>query len=107
MWDHLKRQTENALDAINRPRPHRPLKVVPHDPIRNPRLVTQIRGWITSEIFLLGRSPEQMEKMLGFDSRPGHEYLIHGIDVFGFTQPIQAGDFVLGGAYTYLPAGKP
>jgi hypothetical protein len=48
-----------------------------------------------------------MEKMLGFDSRPGKNYLAKGIDVFEFARPIQSGDFVLGGAYTYLPAGKP
>lgn len=107
VWDHVKKQTENALDAINRPRPNRPLKVVPHDPSRDPRLVMKIKGWITTEIFLLGRTPEYMEKLLGFDSRAGREYLANGIDVFEFTRPIQAGEFKLGGAYTYLPNGKP
>jgi len=96
-----------ALEAINRPKPYRPLKVVAHDPLRNPRATTSIKGWITSEIFLLGRTPEEMEKMLGFDSRPGMEYLPKGIDVFEFTQPIRAGDIELGGAYTHLPGGKP
>jgi hypothetical protein len=107
VWDHVKRQTEMALEAINRPRPYRPLKVRPHDPGRNPRLVTTIKGWITSEIFLLGKTPEEMEKMLGFDSRPGREYLANGIDVFELGRPVRANDFVLGGAYTYLPAGRP
>ena len=70
-----QKQTELALNAINRPRPYRPLKVVPHDPMRNPRLVTAIKGWITTEIFLVNRTPEEMERLLGFDGRPGREYL--------------------------------
>lgn len=107
VWDHIKKQTEIALSAINRPRPYRPLKVVPHDPKRKPRIVTRIKGWITSEIFLLGKTPEDMERLLGFDNRPGHEYLLNGIDVFEFTRPIREGEFELGGAYTYLPGGKP
>ena len=106
-WDHVKKQTELALGAINRPRPYRPLKVVPHDPTKNPHLVTKIKRWITTEIFLINRTPEEMERLLGFDSRPGHEHLANGIDVFEFTRPIQASDFELGGAYTYLPGGKP
>jgi hypothetical protein len=89
-WDHVKKQTENALAAINRPHPHRPLKVVPHDPAKNPHLVTKIKGWITTEIFLINRTPEEMERLLGFDSRLGREYLANGIDVFEFTRPIQA-----------------
>jgi hypothetical protein len=106
-WDHVKKQTELALTAINRPRPYRPLKVVPHDPMRDPRLVSAIKGWITTEIFLVNRTPEEMERLLGFDSRPGREYLPKGIDVFEFTRSILAGEFELGGAYTYLPGGKP
>jgi hypothetical protein len=106
-WDHLKKQTELALGAINRPRPYRPIKVVPHDPMRPPHLVTAIKGWITTEIFLVNRTPEEMERLLGFDTRPGHEYLANGIDVFEFTRPILACDFQPGGAYTYLPGGKP
>ncbi len=105
-WDHTKKQIALALDAINRPRPYRPLKVVPHDPSRNPALVKKITGWFTSEIFLVGKSPEDFEQILGFDNRLGREYLVHGVDVFEFTQPIQAGQFDLGG-YTYLPGGKP
>jgi hypothetical protein len=37
-YDYVKKQTENALSAINRPRPYRPLKVVPHNP-------TKTRTW--------------------------------------------------------------
>jgi hypothetical protein len=106
-WDHAAKQTALALAAINRPRPYRPLKVVPHDPSRDPAAVRQIRGWFTTEIFLLGKTPEDMERLLGFDGRPGQEYLRHGVDVFEFTRPIRAGEFELGGAYTYLPGGKP
>jgi hypothetical protein len=103
---HKKKQIEIAVEAINRPAPYRPVKVVPHDPTRDPRLVTKIKGWITTEIYLLNQTPEEMERRLGFDSRKGHEYLIHGINVFRFTRPIQAGEFELGGGYTYLPGGK-
>ena len=107
MWDHRKKQLELALAAINRPPPYRPLKVVPHDPKRVPQLTTKIKGWITSEIFLLGKTPEEMERLLGFDSRPGSEYLANGIDVFRFTRAIGADDVEIGGAYTHLPGGKP
>ncbi len=107
VWDHLKKQTEIALSAINRPHPYRPLKVIPHDPNRNPMFIKQITGWITTEIFLLGKTPEQIEKMLGFESRSGQEYLVDGVDVFQLKRPILADEFELGGAYTYLPGGKP
>jgi hypothetical protein len=107
VWDHEKKLKELALAAINRQRPYRPLKVVPHDPKRNPALTPKIKGWITSEIFLVGKTPEEMERLLGFDSRPGREYLAHGIDVFAFTRHIRSHEFKLGGAYTYLPGGRP
>jgi hypothetical protein len=87
--------------------PHRPLKVVSHDPTKNLHLVTKIKGWITTEIFLINRTPEEMERLLGSDSRPGQEYLANGIDVLEFTRPILASEFELGGAYTYLPGDKP
>jgi hypothetical protein len=51
---------------------------------------TAIKGWITTEIFLVNRTPEEIERFLGFDSPPGHEYLANGIDVFEFTRPISA-----------------
>lgn len=106
-WDHERKLVELALGAINRPRPYRPLKVVPHDPARNPRATKELGGWITTEIFLLGKTPAELERMLGFDSRSGQEYLKNGVDVFAFTRPIKAGEFERGGAYTYLPGGKP
>jgi hypothetical protein len=101
-WDHLAKQKENALIAINRPRPYRPLKVMPHDPARDPANIREIGGWFGTEIFLLGKSPEQMEKLLGF----GLGYLEHGVDVFEFSRAINADDIDLLGAYTYLPGGK-
>jgi hypothetical protein len=67
-------------------------------PQKTRTLVTRIKGWITTEIFLINRTPEEMERLLGFDRRPGREYLANGIDVFEFTRPIEAGDFELGGA---------
>jgi hypothetical protein len=101
-WDHNAKLKQNALAAINRPRPYRPLKVVPHDPTRNPVLIREISGWFGTEIFLLGKSPEQMEKLLGFKTG----YLANGVDVFEFRRPIQSDDFDLLGAYTYLPNGQ-
>ena len=106
-WGHVKKQTAPALSAINRPRPYRPVKVVPHDPTRSPLLVKAIKGWITTEIFLINKTPEEMETLLGFDRRPGRQYLGNGVDVYEFNRPIQADEFELGGAYTYLRGGKP
>ena len=57
-WDHVKKQMELALIAINRPRPYRPLKLVPHDPMRNPRLVTAIKGWITEAYCVVPGRPK-------------------------------------------------
>jgi hypothetical protein len=101
-WDHLAKQKENALIAINRPRPYRPLKVMPHDPARDPGSIREIGGWFGTEIFLIGKSPEQMETLLGFCVG----YLTHGVDVFEFARAINADDIDLLGAYTYLPGGK-
>src|SRR4051812_15543832 len=34
---------------------YRPLKVVPHDPRRNSLVTNKIKGWITTEIYLVGK----------------------------------------------------
>ena len=101
-WDHRAKLKELALNAINRPRPYRPVKVVPHDPSREPSFTREISGWFGSEIFILGKTPEEMERLLGCKAG----YLKHGVDVFEFTRAIRADDFDVGGAYTYLPNGK-
>jgi hypothetical protein len=105
-WDHTKKQEELALEAMNRGGIYRLVKVVPHDPAKGVQMRTKISGWITQEIWLKGRTPADLEKLLGFDSRSGSQYLQHGIDVFEITQKVQRGDFILGGAYTHLPGGK-
>lgn len=91
-----------ALSKINRKKPYRPVKVVPHDPRRNPLLTKEITGWFGTEGAILGRTPEELERVLGFQAG----YLAHGFDVFTFTRDIEATDFDLLGAYTYLPDGK-
>jgi hypothetical protein len=84
---------------------HRLVKVVPHDPGVT-TWKTRIKGWVTHEIFLMGKTPEEMERLLGFDGRPGSEYLPHGIDAYLITRPVQEDEFELRGAYTYLPNGN-
>ena len=106
-WDHVKKQKDLALEAMNRGGIYRLVKVVPHDPAKGITVRRKITGWITQEIWLRGRSPSELEKLLGFDSRPGSEYLPHGIDVYLITEKLRHDDFDLGGAYTYLPGGKP
>jgi hypothetical protein len=103
-WDHKKKQKQLALEAMSRSGIHRLVKVVPHRP-GQPK-AQQIAGWVTQEIFVAGRSPEELEKLLGFDSRPGRAYLQNGFDVYAIAEQIQESDFDLGGAYTYLPNGK-
>ena len=102
-WDHLAKQKELALAAINKPKPYRPIKVRPHDPARPPALVREVGGWFGTEMFLVGKTPEAMEKLLGFATG----YLRHGVDLFVFLEPIRADQFDLKGAYTHLPGGRP
>jgi len=105
-WDHVKKQEDNALQAMNRGGAYRLVKVVPFDPATGPQMRTTIKGWVTQEIWLKGQSPEDLELRLGFDRRPGRQYLMHGLDAYLITRPIRRGEFQLGGAYTYLPDGK-
>jgi hypothetical protein len=102
-WDHEKKLKELAIESMNRPGIHRLVKVVPHQPGRLPAL--RIGGWVTQEKFIIGKTPEDVERILGFDGRRGQEYLPHGFDVYVITRPIQEDDSDLKGAYTYLPAG--
>jgi hypothetical protein len=103
-WDHIKKQKRLALEAMNRSGLHRLIKVVPHQAGR--ALARRLGGWVTQEIFVIGRSPEELEKILGFDNRRGQQYLQHGFDIYIITEQIKESDFELGGAYTYLPNGK-
>jgi hypothetical protein len=103
-WDHIRKQKQLAVEAMSRSGIYRLVKVVPHRPGRAP--ARWIDGWVTQEIFVAGRSPEELEKVLGFDSRPRQHYLEDGFDVYAVVEQIGENDFELGGAYTYLPNGK-
>jgi hypothetical protein len=103
-WDHKKKLKQLALESMNRSGIHRLVKVVPHQPGRQPAL--RVGGWVSQEKFIVGKTPEEVERILGFDSRPGQEYLPHGFDVYVIVEPIREDDFDLQGAYTYLPAGR-
>jgi hypothetical protein len=105
IWDHEKKLKELAVASMNRSGIHRLVKVIPHQPGRLPK--TRVAGWVTQEKFILGKTPEEVERILGFDGRPGQEYLTHGFDVYVLTKPVRENDSNLKGAYTYLPAGRP
>ena len=80
----------------------RPVKVVPRgQPQRN-----DSAGYISQEKFIRGRTPEQMERILGFDARPGQQYLSQGADIYHFTRVPGPHEFALKG-YTQLPGGEP
>jgi hypothetical protein len=102
IWDHEKKLKQLALQSMNRPGIHRLVKVVPHG--RPP--MTEVNGWVTQEKFIIGKTPEEVEKILGFDGRPGQEYLPRGFDVYAIIELIKEDDFDLKGAYTYLPQGR-
>jgi hypothetical protein len=104
VWDHEKKLKQLALQSMNRSGIHRLVKVVPHQPGRPPAL--RVRGWVSQEKFIMGKTREEVERILGFDSRPGQQYLPHGFDVYVITGQIREGDFDLKGAYTHLPAGR-
>jgi hypothetical protein len=104
VWDHQKKLKELAIASMNRPGMHRLVKVVPHQPGRLPAM--RVSGWVSQEKFIIGKRPEDVEHILGFDSRRGQEYLPHGFDVYIITEAIREDDFDLKGAYTHLPAGR-
>ena len=74
-----------------------PVKVVP---LRGhpPKLVT---GYFTQEKFVVGKTPSEMEAVLGIYGR-----LSTGAFILQFDSPLKSGDYE-SKAYTYLPDGKP
>lgn len=81
---------------------NRPVKVVP----RGQGARSSTAGYISQEKFLKGRTPEQMEGILGFDGRQGRQYLSQGADIYLFTRVPAPHEFAFRG-YTQLPNGQP
>ena len=104
VWDHKKKLKDLAVASMNQPGIHRLVKVVPHQPGRQPAL--RVRGWVSQEKYIIGKTPEEVERILGFDRRPVRQYLPHGFDVYVITEQIREDDFELKGAYTHLPEGR-
>jgi hypothetical protein len=75
---------------------NQPVKVVPLVD-RPPAFV---RGYFTQEKFVLGRTPEEMEAVLGMFGK-----LRRGAHVLAFVSPLKQSDFE-NRAYSYLPDGK-
>ncbi len=80
----------------------RPVKVVP----RGQAARNDTAGYISQDKFIKGRTPEEMEGILGFDARPGQQYLDQGADIYHFARLPEPHEFALKG-YTQLPGGAP
>jgi hypothetical protein len=103
VWDHKKKLKELAVASMNQPGIHRLVKVVPHQPGRQPAL--RVRGWVSQEKYIIGDARRGGEDS-GIRSPPRPEYLPHGFDVYVITEQIGEDDFELKGAYTHLPEGR-
>ena len=67
-----------------------------------PNATMLVGGWITQEKFILGKTPEEMEAILGF--RPGR--LGQGVCILALNRLPREDEFEFGG-YTYWPGGNP
>jgi hypothetical protein len=92
--------TEAKLAELSAGTSHRsfdqPVKVVPV----GKHALTLANGYFTQQKFLWGRTPEQMESILGVFGK-----LRLGAHILQFQAPLKEGDFE-NRAYSYLPDGK-
>jgi hypothetical protein len=94
-WQEAK--LSELSTAINSRSLDQPVKVMPlhGDP---PKVV---RGYFTQEKFIVGKTPAEMERVLGVYGK-----LSTGAFILEFTAPLLKSDYE-SRAYTYLPDGKP
>ncbi len=86
------------IDNFNRGGGERPVKVVPADAEET----GYVSGFFTQEKFIKGRTPKEMERILGLESGS----LENGATIYALTETPNADQFVPAG-YTHMPGGRP
>jgi len=95
--EFLEAQLGDLSAAITSRSLDQPVKVIPL--IGEPPAA--VRGYFTQQKFITGKTPREMEAMLGIYGK-----LSPGAYILEFKSPLRQGDYECK-AYTYLPDGKP
>lgn len=89
---------KQVIDMWNKGGLESPVRVTPTQPIDS----QSVRGYITQEKFIKGKTPQEMEKILGLESGK----LENGATIYRLTETPKADQFTPKG-YSQTPGGRP